>query len=126
MFGTEYRFIPRQRQAIFGTMKHWVAGGISVEVSDPERTIVDGLAEPEHAGGIPEVGKAIQIARSHLDINRLAEYAMRLHIKAVVRRLGYLLELYSLASAELVERFMRRWGLQLNVSSEELLAVAAT
>jgi predicted transcriptional regulator of viral defense system len=147
LFGTEYRFILRQRQAIFGTMKHWVAGGISVEVSDPERTIVDGLAEPEHAGGIPEVAKAIQIDRSNLDINRLVEYAKRLQVKAVVRRLGYLLELYSLAPAELIERlrsdlgpsieildptlpregrFMRRWGLHLNVSSEELLAVAAT
>jgi len=147
LFGTEYQFILRSSKAIFGTVKHWVAGGISVEVSDPERTIVDGLTEPEYAGGIPEVGKAIQIARSNLDINRLVEYAKRLNIKAVVRRLGYLLELYSLAPAELIERmrsdlgpsievldptlpregrFMRRWGLQLNVSPEELLAVATT
>jgi len=147
LFGTEYRFILRRPKAIFGTMKHWVAGGISVEVSDPERTIIDGLAEPQYAGGIPEVAKAIQIVGSSLDTDRLIEYARRLEIKAVVRRLGYLLELYSLAPAELLERlrsdlgpsieildptlpregrFMRRWGLQLNVSSEELLAVAAT
>lgn len=147
LFGTEYRFVLRRPAAIFGTMKHWVAGGISVEVSDPERTIVDGLAEPEYAGGIPEVAKAIQISRSTLDINRLIEYAKRLKSKAVVRRLGYLLELYSLAPAEIIEqlrsdlatstelldptlpregRRVRRWGLRLNVSSEELLAVAAT
>jgi predicted transcriptional regulator of viral defense system len=147
LFGTEYRFVLRPPDAIFGTMKHWVAGGIFIQVSDPERTIVDGLAEPAYAGGIPEVGKAIQIARGNLDITRLVEYAKRRNIKAVIRRLGYLLELYSLAPAELIERlrsdlgpsieildptlpregrFMRRWGLQLNVSSEELLAVAAT
>ena len=128
-------------------MKHWVAGGISVEVSDPERTIIDGLAEPHYAGGIPEVAKAIQISRSTLDINRLIEYAKRLKSKAVARRLGYLLELYSLAPAELIEqlrsdlatstelldptlpregRRVRRWGLRLNVSPEELLAVGAT
>jgi predicted transcriptional regulator of viral defense system len=146
LFGTEYQFIVRRPKSIFGTMKHWVAGGISVEISDPERTIIDGLAEPQFVGGIPEVAKAIQIVRGTLDTNRLIEYATRLQIKVVVRRLGYLLELYSLASPELLERlrkdlgpsieildptlpregrFMRRWGLQLNVSSEELLSAGA-
>jgi predicted transcriptional regulator of viral defense system len=147
LLGTEYRFVQRRPKAIFGTMKYWVAGGISVEISDPERTIIDGLAEPQYAGGISEVAKAMQIARRSLDVHRLTGYAKRLETKAVIRRLGYLLELYSLAPTDVLDRLrdhletsieildptlpregriMRRWGLQLNVPSEELLAVAAT
>jgi predicted transcriptional regulator of viral defense system len=78
---------------------------------------------------------------------KLVDYALRLGIGAVIRRLGYLLELYRIAPEEelmrlrksLTEaylpldpllpkegRHLRRWRLQLNILPEELEAVRAT
>jgi len=145
--GTEYRFVRRNPTAMFGTIQHWVSGGASVTISDSERTIVDGLAEPQYVGGISEVAKAILLVRGTLDIDRLVDYTKRLGIGAVVRRLGYLLELYTLASAEVLDpmrrqlsasievldptlpaegQFTRRWRLHVNVPIEELRSVAMT
>ena len=106
-----------------------------------ERTIIDCLRRPIHAGGITEVAKGIWMAREALNVERLVDYARRLGVGAVVRRLGYLLECYSLANPSvlgylrtmLTQTYQRldpllpaegphlaRWRLQLNVSPEEL------
>jgi predicted transcriptional regulator of viral defense system len=147
LLGTEYHFVRRNRAAMFGTIQHWVSSDTSVTISDSERTIIDGLAEPQYVGGISEVAKAIVLVRGTLDVNRLIDYSKRLGIGAVTRRLGYLLELYALASADILDhlrgqlsasievldptlppegRFTRRWRLHVNVSPEELRLVAMT
>ncbi len=82
--------------------------------------------------------------RDALKVGRLVDYARRLGVGAVVRRLGYLLEHYSLADDLVLEplrgmltatyqrldpllpaeeAFLSRWRLQLNVTPEELDAV---
>jgi predicted transcriptional regulator of viral defense system len=68
-----------------------------VEVSDPERTVIDGLRQPEYCGGITEVAKGLRMRHDDINGTRLVDYALRLGIGAVIRRLGYLLELYVLA-----------------------------
>ena len=113
-------------------------------ISDMERTIIDGLRHPAFAGGITEVAKGLWMKRDVLKVERLVDYARRLGIGAVVRRLGYLLEHYGLADASMLEplrdmltatyqrldpllpaegAFLSRWRLQLNVTPEELDAV---
>ena len=54
LHGTEFRFVYLKRDHFFGTMKHWVTKEQAVEVSDLERTILDGLRQPEYCGGITE------------------------------------------------------------------------
>jgi predicted transcriptional regulator of viral defense system len=82
--------------------------------------------------------------RDVLKAERLVDYARRLGVGAVVRRLGYLLEHYGLADTSVLEplrcmltatyqrldpllpaegAFLSRWRLQLNVTPEELDAV---
>jgi predicted transcriptional regulator of viral defense system len=61
--------------------------------SDIEKTIVDCLRKPEYAGGIPEIAKALFAAREQMDHARLLEYATKFGSQAVIKRLGYLLEL---------------------------------
>ena len=82
--------------------------------------------------------------RDSLKTERLVDYARRLGVGAVVRRLGYLLEHYGLADASALEPlrsmltatyqrldpllsaegvFVSRWRLQLNVTPDELDAV---
>ncbi|HTF44232.1 MAG TPA: hypothetical protein VK641_10055, partial [Terriglobales bacterium] len=84
----------------FGITKHWVTKEQSVEVSDLERTIIDGLRQPEYCGGITEVAKGLWMRRTDLRLQKLMEYSARFGSGAVTRRLGYLLELFEIAPTE--------------------------
>ena len=142
--GYDFRFIHITTEQEFGVVKHWIDKEHVVMVSDIERTVIDGLRHPAFAGGITEVAKGLWMKREALNVERLIDYAQRLGVGAVVRRLGYLLEHYGLADASSVEplrrlltatyqrldpllpaegAFVSRWRLQLNVTPEELEAV---
>ena len=142
--GYDFRFVLIAANQMFGTIKHWIDKERFVMISDMERTIIDGLCHPEYAGGVTEVAKALWMKRDTLKAERLAEYALRLNVGAVIRRLGYLLERYSLAETQVLDSlrakltatyqrldpllpsagtFVARWRIQLNVSPEELDAV---
>ena len=116
-------------------------------MSDRERTILDGLRQPEYAGGIPEVARALWMSRSELKLDRLLDYAHRLRSGALTRRLGFLLEIYKVAPPVKLERLRReltatydrldpslpksgrfeaRWRLQLNIDKSELEAIPHT
>jgi predicted transcriptional regulator of viral defense system len=145
--GVEFRFVRCQRRHLFGLIEHWVTKQEKVCVSDPERTIVDGLKQPEYCGGLTEVAKGLWMRRQDLQVDKLLAYARRMKIGAVVRRLGFLLETYEMAEPEDLEglrrgltatyarldpvlpadgKRLRRWRLQLNVDPEELRAVVRT
>jgi predicted transcriptional regulator of viral defense system len=142
--GYDFRFVHLTTEQEFGVAKHWVDKDRFVMISDMERTIIDGLRHPEFVGGITEVAKGLWMKRGELKINRLVEYARRLGVGAVVRRLGYLLEHFRLADAATLEPLsnmltatyqrldpllpakgthVSRWRIQLNVIPEELDAV---
>lgn len=145
--GMEFRFVRCQREALFGLTEHWVTKQEKVRVSDLERTVIDGLKQPEHCGGVTEVAKGLWMRRQDMNVDRLLQYARRIGVGAVVRRLGFLLETYEIASAPVLDRLrsgltstyvrldpvlpaegrrLRRWRLQLNVDPEELRAVVST
>ncbi len=142
--GYDFQFIHITAEQEFGVMKHWIDKERYVMISDMERTIIDGLRHPAFAGGITEVAKGLWMKRDSLQTERLVEYAQRLGVGAVVRRLGYLLEHYGIADTLTLEplrgmltttyqrldpmlsaegAFVSRWRLQLNVTPEELDAV---
>jgi predicted transcriptional regulator of viral defense system len=141
LYGTEFRFVFIQPEHYFGTTKHWVAKQESVEISDLERTIIDGLRQPEYCGGVTEVAKGLWMRHQDVQVTKLVDYALRLGIGAVIRRLGYLLELYAIAPEHELSRLrkaltatyvpldptlpkegphLRRWRLQLNITPQEL------
>jgi predicted transcriptional regulator of viral defense system len=147
LHGTEFRFVYLKSHHFFGTMKHWVTKEQAVEVSDLERTILDGLRQPEYCGGITEGAKGLWMRRADLRPQKLVEYAARFQSGAVTRRLGYLLELLGVGSeVELnslrksltatyvpldpilprVGPHLAKWRLQINVPPEELQAVRST
>ncbi len=144
IMGTEFRFVRCTKKQIFGIEEHWATKQDKVRVSDIDRTIIDGLKQPEYCGGITEVAKGLWMQREKVNPERLVEYAIRLNIGAVIRRLGYLLELYELGSDETAKaltnrltntyvpldpvlpsqgKHLHRWRLRLNVEPEELLSV---
>ena len=139
--GYDFRFIHITPEQEFGIMKHWIDKERFVMISDMERTIIDGLRHPALIGGMTELAKGLWMKRGELKIERLVDYARRIGVGAVVRRLGYLLEHFGLAEASALEplrdmltatyqrldplhpaegAFLSRWRLQLNVTPEEL------
>jgi len=98
--------VPRSRRTVldvpivFVTLRPWKMFGTTsariegeeVSFSDPEKTVVDCLDHPEHAGGIPLVAAALQEAWASLDSPTVLRYARRIRNSAVLKRLGYLLE----------------------------------
>ena len=142
--GTEFRFVFIKPENYFGTMKHWVTKQESVEVSDLERTVIDGLRQPEYCGGVTEVAKGLWMRQQDMQASKLVDYALRIGTGAVLRRLGYLLELYEIGPESELARLrdalseayapldpmlpgegthLRRWRLQLNVTPQELQSV---
>jgi predicted transcriptional regulator of viral defense system len=145
--GLQFRFVRCQRRHLFGLAEHWVTKQQQVRVSDPERTIIDGLKQPEYCGGLTEVAKGLWMRRQDLKVDTLVTYAKRIRVGAVLRRLGFLLETYEMVGAPDLERLrsgltatyvrldptlpaegkrLRRWRLQLNVGPDELRAVVRT
>lgn len=147
IMGTEFRFVRCAKKQLFGIEEHWATKQEKVRVSDIDRTIIDGLKQPEYCGGITEVAKGLWIQREKVRPERLVEYAIRLNIGAVIRRLGYLLELYELGTDKTAKalthrltdsyvpldpvlpsqgKHLHRWRLRLNVEPEEILSVVRT
>jgi predicted transcriptional regulator of viral defense system len=147
IMGTEFRFVRCAKKHLFGIEEHWATKQAKVKVSDIDRTIIDGLKQPEYCGGVTEVAKGLWMQREKISPERLVEYALRLNIGAVIRRLGYLLDVYQLGTdktaAALTNRLtntyvpldpvlpgegkhLHRWRLRLNVEPEELLSVVRT
>jgi predicted transcriptional regulator of viral defense system len=85
-----YVFIKVKPERFFGVKKYWV-GEKKVTITDPERTLIDGLMSPRYFGGWAEVYNAFELHVSRVNINKLITYAMRLDA-SVVKRLGWILE----------------------------------
>lgn len=144
VLGTEFRFVRCKPEHLFGITDHWATKTEKVRVSDLERTVVDGLKQPEHCGGFTEVAKGFWMRREDIDARKLVDYALRLDVGAVIRRLGYLLETFEVDAPAELERLRRRltatyaildpllpaegklmarWRLRLNVDRDEIDAV---
>jgi predicted transcriptional regulator of viral defense system len=142
--GTEFRFVLIKPDHFFGTTKHWVSKQESVAISDLERTVIDGLRQPQYCGGVSEVAKGLWMRHGDMQPSKLVDYALRLRLGAVIRRLGYLLELYRIAPEGELLRLRRsltstyepldpilpredphvaRWRLRVNISLGELEGV---
>ncbi|MCX6622784.1 MAG: hypothetical protein NTY38_17305 [Acidobacteria bacterium] len=105
------------------------------------------MRQPEYCGGIAEVAKGLWMRREDLKTSCAIDYALRLRVGSVIRRLGYLLELYRLTPESELQRLrsaltvtyslldpvmpkegprLARWRLRLNVAPEELAAIRSS
>lgn len=145
--GTEFRFVRCKADDLFGLTEMWIDKNEKVRVSDLERTLLDGLKQPDYCGGFSEVAKGFSIKHQEIDPQKLIEYTIKLGIGAVNRRLGYLMELYNIGSHihwkflrttltptyQLLDpdlpaegHYIAKWRLRLNIPQEELLAIRGT
>ncbi len=96
---TLYQFIQTKPDRYFGAEKAWV-GEARVTITDPERTLVDGLSMPQHCGDFAEVLHAFKARGEQLDVERIVGYALRLDV-ATAKRLGWVLEELGYAGEQL-------------------------
>lgn len=141
ILGTEFRFVRCKPQHLFGLIDHWVEKTEKVRVSDLERTVIDGLKHSEYCGGFTEVARGFWMRRDDFQSKLLVDYALQLGVGAVIRRLGFLLEVCEVKAPDEIARlrskltatyhvldpvlppggkFFSRWRLRLNVSPDEI------
>ncbi len=83
----QFKFVTIDKERFFG----YTRLGNST-IADKEKTIIDCLLFPKYCGGIKEVENAIKYGLKKIIIRKLVKYTIKVKSKAVVRRLGFLLE----------------------------------
>jgi predicted transcriptional regulator of viral defense system len=78
---------------IFGTQIIW-SGKVKIAISDPAKTVVDGLNDPAVFGGVRMVADVLSTYIHSKDFNqeKLLKYANTMGNSAVFKRLGFLIE----------------------------------
>ncbi len=120
--------------------------GYPVRVTTPERTLLDGLLDPERCGGFQNVLHAWGLACDLLDLDALVALVDRFGMPALRRRVGFLIDelhlshpsvedwrsrarrggLSRLAStAPYAPTYSQRWNLSINASIEALHGAVA-
>src|SRR3546814_11133935 len=73
--GYGFRFVDVKPQDFFGVTEIWITSQEQVRVSDPERTIIDGLDHPQFVGGVTEVARGLWMKRDTLRVALMIDYA---------------------------------------------------
>lgn len=88
--GILYEFIKIKQERFFGIKDFWV-GEVKVTITDPERTLIDGLISPKYFGGWAEIYSAFESHMSSLDLAKIIDYSLRLDA-VIAKRLGWIME----------------------------------
>lgn len=141
-----FQFIYHNDKHFFGAKKIWIDSFNKVLCSDLEKTIIDCLFKPDYSGGIVEVARAIYTSKDKINYDTLLEYARKFDSKAVIKRLGFLLEIldintkiiddlqkmktdsYVVLDTELPKSGKRisRWSIQQNLGTETIISAIYT
>ena len=134
VLGINYKLVSLKPTKFFGVVKDWIDEQ-PFQVTDKEKTLVDGLDLPQYVGGVDEIAKALATNWSELNESKLRQYAGQIGNSAVAKRLGFLMETLQLGDPEALRRtvpiasglspldpalprrgqYHRRWGLLVNL-----------
>lgn len=141
-----FQFIFHNPKHFFGIKNTWIDNFNKVKCSDLEKTFIDCLFKPNYAGGIVEISRAIYMSKDKINYEKLYKYTEQFNSQAVIKRLGYLLELleidnpiikklqqkktasYVLLDTELPKkgRYFSKWSVQLNIDNETIKSAMYT
>lgn len=133
VLGVTYKIVSLKPDKIFGVMKDWI-DETTFNVTDREKTIIDGLDLPQYMGGVSEIAKALTGSWKVLDEKKLRKYAAKIGNSAVTKRLGFMMETLGLGDVEALRteapfapgfspldptmpklgKYNRRWGILVN------------
>ena len=139
------RGLGSQVRHFWGITMHWATKQDQVQVSDLERTILDGLDRPDICGGLTDVVRGIWAKQKEIDWTKLEKDAKKFKTKAAVKRLGFIIETLKLGNDKFIEQtltlikpskgyvlfdpngakegsYQNRWGIRLNADIEEMKA----
>jgi predicted transcriptional regulator of viral defense system len=136
------QFIYHNEKHFKNSKKMWIDSFHRVQCSDLEKTIIDCLFKPEYAGGITEIAKAIHKIKDKIDYSKVLQYAKCFDSQAVIKRLGFLLELLEVKNATIDElqkmrtnslvllepsylkegKSISRWAIHQNIDTESILS----
>lgn len=105
--GVSFKFVRLRPERFFGYVDRWV-GSLKVTVADMEKTIVDCLDQPRYCGEIVEATKGIWNGRDEVDFEKLLTYADRMKNRAILKRLGYLMETLNILSPDYRKKLASR------------------
>jgi len=105
--GVAYRFVYLSPRKFFG-YSPLLIDDVPVNMSSRAKTLADCLDHVEYAGGITEVAKALWMSRQEVNPHHLVETAITMKNKAILQRLGYLMELLEMVPSEFLEYIRRR------------------
>ncbi len=91
-FDLEFEFIYVKKDWFWGFQKIWVNSWYQINITDPERTVLDLIVRPDIFGGITASSEILEGAISQIKLDRLVNYALQYDVGAVIKRLGWLLE----------------------------------
>ncbi len=141
-----FQFIYHNEKHFFGSKKIWIDSFNKVMCSDLEKTFIDCLFKPDYAGGIVEVAKAISTSKDKIKYDTLLEYAKKFDSQAVIKRLGFILEILEINSQIIQElqqmktssyvvldtelpktgKRISRWSIQQNLETETIKSAIYT
>jgi len=104
-----FQFINLNPSKFFGFETVWI-GNQKIVIATREKTIVDCLDQPRYCGEITEVAKGIWNGRKELDWKKLIDYSMKMRNSAILKRLGFLMEILSIEKPALIKRLRRNLG----------------
>lgn len=135
--GVKYQFVTFKPERFFGIKSIWMSG-MKINISSPEKTIIDSLVFLEYAGGIVEVAKALFFGQEEIKLEEIIECGRKMESGAAMQRLGFLLEFFSLGNEKILKeilslssrsyakldtvggdfgKYNSKWKLRINVSS---------
>lgn len=142
VFGVDYKFIKVKPQKMVGVERQGY-GNHQFRITDKEKTIVDCFDLPQYAGGYEELIRAFAVTK--LNTQKLISYCTSVNNIAVIKRMGYLSELFHKEKTGLFQKFalrqvnekyslldplgpnegkyMAKWRLRINLKEDEILAI---
>jgi predicted transcriptional regulator of viral defense system len=140
--GTTYQFIKIQKNKRTGVVFYGY-GNYKYPITDVEKTIVDCFDLLQYSGGFAELIRAFEQAK--LNAKKLIDYCSAVNNIAVMKRLGFLAELFEKKNLSSFVKFARSkvnrsynlldtfgenkgepnndWYLRMNVSKENILEI---
>ncbi len=83
----DFKFVTLSPKRFFGYKN---INGITI--AEKEKAIIDSLLFPKYSGGIKEIYNSLKNNIKEIDTKKLINYAFKVESKAVLRRLGFILE----------------------------------
>lgn len=129
----------------WGTEARWITKQERINVSDLSRTLLDTLDRPDLSGGLVEIASGLWLVREKIDWRQIMDYALKTDKGAVQKRLGFLVQtlklpipdaLFSQLKKQIPRyrgyvkldpllppagKFVREWGLKINVDPAEII-----